>query len=1036
MRVPDGPQPTRARAVPRRHGSPARRRPEHHRPWSLSQVRVADSWPTRRGQPVSVALSPTADRLALSVGQRLNVSVISDHSCGEPFVQLACALAPGLTWSPSGDKLAFRDDDGKGRVLDLSDQAPGNGAKIETLGATSAMAFAPEGDRLATLAPSLRGRMTLTLRGPCSEAVWECVLTRDRMSSYRSEGVNLAWSPCGRFMACTTGMSTVWLIDAADGHPVGQFDNHSLTVTGLDWIDDDWILSASDDATLQLWRPDGSAPSTVVETIPAAGMVFVREQATALIWSADGELFAWSLADPPTQLWYRNPPSRSVAAHFTRLAVSAIGGRLALVDAGATELLLISDWEQTPNAPAATTTYANAKVLLLGDSGVGKSGLAMVLAGEEFRATESTHGRRIWRLPAAEEPDAFGGDREVLVWDLAGQPGYRIVHQLHLGGAALALILFDSRSETAPLAGVRHWARAVQHTHLLSASGLTTFLVAARTDRGGIEVSSERIQQVMEDFALDDYFETSAKEGINTDLLRSRMLAAIDWERIPKIASTALFAAVKRFVVEQKSSGNLLTPLDALCQAFLAAVPTGLQLMTAEEQIPDLTDADAREAALAGLTAVFEGCVARLESAGLVKRLKFWDYVLLQPELLDAYASAIVNAARGEPDGLGSILESRVSELDFPIPSTDRVPVERQERLLVFATLEELFQHELVLREPDDDGAVHLVFPSAYRRDLPPSEAPKGDGVVFRFEGPVPNVYATLIVRLTRSNRFTRVATWQSAARFAAEVGECTVFLRSDDEGKAELRIGYDRVPVLIKMQFERFVHAHLDRRATRGTVIRERQYSCPEDNTAFTPEQVKRVRSRGRDSILCPVCENRVSLRDEYELLVGTDAATAEMDASADAVRKSEAASTVLRGKEEVAEFDVFLCHNQRDKPAVRELAQKLRDRGLRPWLDEHELRPGLPWQRVLEEQIQRIPAAAVIVGSGVGPWQDQELAAFLRQFVKRRCPVIPVRLPAAERPELPTLLDGMTWVDLAASDPDPLDQLEWGITGRRPDR
>ena len=77
-----------------------------------------------------------------------------------------------------------------------------------------------------------------------------------------------------------------------------------------------------------------------------------------------------------------------------------------------------------------------------------------------------------------------------------------------------------------------------------------------------------------------------------------------------------------------------------------------------------------------------------------------------------------------------------------------------------------------------------------------------------------------------------------------------------------------------------------------------------------------------------------------------------------------------------------------------------------------------------------------AKIVGSHVGPWQDQELAAFMRQFVRRRCPVIPVLLPGAERPELPAFLDGMTWVDLAASGPDPLDQLEWGITGRHPDR
>ena len=1042
MSLPDGQRRIPAQKVPPLRTSSTRQQPQTHRPWSQTQVRVAESWPTKRGQPVSVALSPTADRLALSVGQRLSVSAISDRrSCSAPLHQLACALAPGLAWSPAGDKLAFRDVDGRCRVLDLSSEVPVVDGEIQTelLGVTSAMAFSPDGERLATLAPSLPGRMTLTLRGLGSETLWESTLTRPRASSYRSEGVNLAWSPDGKFLACSTGTSstasTVWLVDASDGRSITQFENHSDTVTGLAWIDDDRVLSASEDATLQLWRADGSAPTTVVETIPAAGMIFVREQGTALIWSGDGELFAWSLEETPTQLWYRNPPSRSVAAHFTRLAVSAVNGLLALVDAGATELVLIADWDRTASAPTATTTYTNAKVLLLGDSGVGKSALAMVLAGEEFRATESTHGRRIKRLAATDEPDSFGDDREVLLWDPAGQPGYRIVHQLHLGGAAVALILFDSRSETTPLAGVYHWARAIRHAHPVASGGLITFLVAARADRGGITVSSERIQQVMKDFALNQYFETSAKEGTNTDLLRSRLLAAIDWERIPKIASTALFTEVKQFIVEQKSSGNLLTPLDELSRAFQGAAPSSLELLRAELQIPDLSDAEAEEAYSAALNTVFEGCVARLESADLVKRLKFWDYVLLRPELLDAYASAIVNAARDEPDGLGCILESKVIELDFAIPSTARVPTPRQERLLVLATLEELIQNELVLREHTEDG-VQLVFPAAYRRDLPASEAPKGNGSVFRFEGPVDNVYATLIVRLTRSNRFTRRATWQSAARFAADTGECTVFLKTEGEGKAELWIGYDGMPAVLRTQFERFIHAHLQRWAIPGTVIRERQYSCPEDDTAFTPEQVEQVRSRGRVRILCPVCEKYVSLRDDYEPTAGADHSTAAMDQSADVGRKKAAASTVLRGKEEVAEFDVFLCHNAEDKPAVRGLAQQLRERGLRPWLDELELRPGLPWQEVLEEQIQRIPAAAVIVGSHVGPWQDQELAAFMRQFVRRRCPVIPVLLLGVERPELPPFLDGMTWVDLAASDPDPLDQLEWGITGRHPDR
>jgi GTPase SAR1 family protein len=998
---------------------------------------MVDSWPTRRDQPVSVALSPAGDRLALSVGHRLSVSDIIDGSRVEPRLQMACALAPGLTWSPGGDKLAFRDDGGQGRLVDLSGplSTPEAETRMMALGAASALAFGSDDERLAILAQQSPGRMMMRLVKPNRKVIWERALTRNRASGYRLNGVNLALSPDGSKLACTTGASTVWVFDTATGLPVRQFDDHSQTVTGVSWIDDEWILTAATDATLQMWRPDDSVSATVVETIAATGMTLVRERRTALIWSARGELLAWSLAGAPAQLWYRDPPPRSVATHFTRLAVSAVDGLLALIDAGATELVLVSDWDRVVSAPAATTTYANAKVVLLGDSGVGKSGLAMVLAGEEFRATESTHGRQIWRLPVPEEPGSSGDNREVLLWDLAGQPGYRIVHQLHLEGAALALILFDAKSETAPLAGVQHWARAVRHAHPAAAGGLRTFLVAARTDRGGINISDMRIRELIAGLALDDYLTTSAREGTNIDLLRSRLLAAIDWARIPEVTSTALFAAVKQFVVDQRSSGSLLTPTDELCRTFQAAVPAGLQLLTAQEQQPELADDSPQEISSARLTSVFEGCIARLESAGLLKRLKFGDYVLLQPELLDAYAGAIVNAAKDEPDGLGSLLESKVVNLELVIPSTDRVLEARQERLLVLATLEELLRSELVLREPTEDG-VQLVFPSAYRRDLLASETPKGVGVVFRFEGPVQNVYATLIVRLTRSNVFTRVATWQSAARFTADVGECTVVLKSDGEGKAELWIGYDRVPNLAREQFERFVHVHLDRRATPGSVTRERQYSCPHDETAFTPDQVQQVIRRGRSSILCPVCENRVPLRDDYQVGNGTDQSTAEMDASADAGREIAVASAVVRGKEEVAEFDVFLCHNWDDKPAVRRLAQQLRDRGLRPWLDERELRPGLPWQPAVEDVIAGIPAAAVIVGSEVGPWQNQELAAFLRQFIKRRCSVVPVLLPGADPLDLPVFLDGLTWVDLAVTEPDPIDQLVWGITGRHPNR
>jgi hypothetical protein len=133
---------------------------------------------------------------------------------------------------------------------------------------------------------------------------------------------------------------------------------------------------------------------------------------------------------------------------------------------------------------------------------------------------------------------------------------------------------------------------------------------------------------------------------------------------------------------------------------------------------------------------------------------------------------------------------------------------------------------------------------------------------------------------------------------------------------------------------------------------------------------------------------------------------------------------------------FDVFLCHNSEDKPAVRDISKKLTREGIKPWLDEREIRPGTSWQTALEQQIGFIKSAAVFVGdSGIGPWQLPEIQAFLNQFVKRACPVIPVVLGSAKStPKLPLLLENLHWVDFRETHLDPVQQLIWGITGKRP--
>ena len=137
-------------------------------------------------------------------------------------------------------------------------------------------------------------------------------------------------------------------------------------------------------------------------------------------------------------------------------------------------------------------------------------------------------------------------------------------------------------------------------------------------------------------------------------------------------------------------------------------------------------------------------------------------------------------------------------------------------------------------------------------------------------------------------------------------------------------------------------------------------------------------------------------------------------------------------------SDFDVFLSYHSPDRAAVENLGRQLEERGLRVWLDVWRLRPGMPWRRELEAQIERLGAAAVIVGtSGIGPWQDEEIDALLQVFVERGCPVIPVILPGAvETPTLPAFLKSRTWVDFRNSEPEPLARLIWGITGKEPAR
>src|SRR5688572_26195285 len=85
---------------------------------------------------------------------------------------------------------------------------------------------------------------------------------------------------------------------------------------------------------------------------------------------------------------------------------------------------------------------------------------------------------------------------------------------------------------------------------------------------------------------------------------------------------------------------------------------------------------------------------------------------------------------------------------------------------------------------------------------------------------------------------------------------------------------------------------------------------------------------------------------------------------------------------------YHVFLSHSSADKPAVEQLARRLREEAkLEPFLDQWHLVPGAPWQPALEQALADSETVAVFFGpSGPGPWHNEEMQLALVRAVQRR--------------------------------------------------
>merc|ERR1712060_968696 len=174
-------------------------------------------------------------------------------------------------------------------------------------------------------------------------------------------------------------------------------------------------------------------------------------------------------------------------------------------------------------APPASGRVFQFKLVLLGDSAVGKSSLVLrFVKGHFFEYQESTIGAAFLTQTVALNDTTVKFE----IWDTAGQERYHSLAPMYYRGAAAAIVTFDITSKNS-FKQAEIWINELQtqvgnDKIVIALAGNKVDLETAR------EVSTESARKLADDKGI-FYLETSAKENVNVSELFKEVA-----KRLPK----------------------------------------------------------------------------------------------------------------------------------------------------------------------------------------------------------------------------------------------------------------------------------------------------------------------------------------------------------------------------------------------------------------------------------------------------------------------------------------------------------------------
>ena len=652
----------------------------------------------------------------------------------------------------------------------------------------------------------------------------------------------VAWTPDNSRALTGSSDRTVRLWEINTGRCLRVFEGHIHAVYSIDWNTDGQYALSSDgsdfaeDNTVRAW--DTSTGACLAELSGHDGEIltvkWTSDQRHACSGDSTGTVRYWDLSD----------------------VLATAAGQRAARDASALDQV----------------QYTNAKILIVGESGAGKTGLSKRLALNEWKPTDSTVGAWAtqWKLPVS---SMEGVEREIWLWDFGGQADQRLIHQLYMDDSAVAVLVFDGQKEDL-FETLGQWDRDLSRASRKAAK----ILVAGRVDAGGLRASRTQIDAFIRERNYLKLVETSAKQNTGCDELRTAILDAIRWEDIPWRSSPLLFKRLKEEIVRLKDEGRVLFRFNELRET--------LHLRLADEAVR-FTDDE------------LKAVLSLLAGPGAVWELKFGSWVLLQPERINAYAQAVIRTMREDPFERGCLTEERVLGGDLTYQASAERLHSDEERFVLLAMHQTLLERGLCLREHTDKGAL-LIFPSYYRRERAELTGHPAVLASYRFNGFLDEIYATLVVKLSHTYPFEQDQLWRYAADFKTLMKrQLGVKLTRRVEGAGELEVYFEpSIAVEEKIIFSKYVHEHLLQNAK--DVERLRHYVCGQCATPVANREVAMKRlEKGEKDIVCVNCEKRIPLWDEME----------ELFASADVKNR-------VRGLQEQAK--IVLDNESKDRALV----------------------------------------------------------------------------------------------------------------------